>query len=194
MKYFAFDEYRSGRKYLLAHPLKLRVNSLTYSYPFLSHHLALKIQLAKLIFIVLLPSRTLLCWPQVLFSRPTLFFNHLFKEAHKQKLCTRSTLWSLRNIISKIHVLKGPLGHLFFARQIIVSCEYVLNHSSVSLEQASDLWDPFTQNMLNFLHQRLTSLALVYKTSCLFCACSLHSLFSREMEQLQKVQSYRVLC
>lgn len=40
---FGFDEYRSGRKYLLERTLKLWVNSMTYFCPFSSHHLALKI-------------------------------------------------------------------------------------------------------------------------------------------------------
>lgn len=78
---------------------------MTYFNLFLTYHLALKLQLAKWIFIVL-QSRTLLCWPQVLFSRSTPFLNHLFKESHKQKLCTWNTIWSLLNTVSKMPVLK----------------------------------------------------------------------------------------
>lgn len=67
------------------------------------------------------------------------FSNHLFKEAHKQKLCTWNTLWSILNIISKMPVLKAPLSDLHVARQIIASCEHVLKRFS---KFGTGLWSP----------------------------------------------------
>lgn len=82
---------------------------------------------------------------------PLLLVSPLLKEVHKQKLFTQNRLWSILNIMSKISVLKGPPSDRVFKRQLTAYSE--LKFSFVSLEQVSDLSEPFTQPMLNPLNQ-----------------------------------------